>query len=113
MPPAALLSAQRSGVMPLTVTPGSVVVVGATEPPVAVVAVVVAGAAVGALGVAVLSLPHAARRARASTPATAGARRRGRFVMGPPGSGATSWTASALRAVPAQHDPLQHADESG
>src|SRR4051794_33265155 len=110
MVPAALLAAQRSGLMPAGVTPGAVVVVAAAEPPAAVVAVVVAGATVVPVSPdVVLSLPQAATSSRATTPA-AGRRRRGRFVIGPPGSHGTSWARRVLRAVPAQHDPLEHAD---
>src|SRR4051794_41907970 len=106
MVPAALLAAQRSGVMPAGVTPGAVVVVAAADPPAAVVAVVVPGAAVVPLSAAVvLSLPQAASSRTARAPA-AGRRRRGRFVMGPPGWSGTSWARSVLRAVPAQHHPL-------
>src|SRR5215211_757975 len=109
MVPAALLAAQRSGVMPADVTPGAVVVAPAAEPPAAVVAVMVAGAAVVPFSAdVVLSLPQAATSRRARAP---GRRRRGRFVMGPPGSSGTSWARPVLGAVPAQHHPLEHADQ--
>src|SRR4029077_12965325 len=49
---------------------------------------------------------------RAATPATAGSRRRDRWIMGTLRDRVgTSWPRRVLRAVPAQHHPLQRADE--